>query len=1547
MALDTSQLESYLDAYTLQQLTLTKLIKEFEQLIAQDAANAQLIANTLENYLRGGEITISGYKEIKAEIDLPPADSSEQHTTSSRQTSAELNTDTGLEETVFAPTNLDASTDSQETTETENIDLDSLSDLEEIVDQTESVSLGDQEQTILTTGTQPNPVGTATANKAVDEEATQLADPDSTEVVIETSGQGSSWPGGHRQTTGSSTWSDPTSWSENEEPLTVGSVIKERFELVEKLGVGGMGVVYKALDRRKVEAQDRDPYVAVKILNDEFKQHPKALQALQREARKTQELAHPNIMTVYDFDRVGSDVYMTMEFLSGEPMDVVIKKRKGKPFPEDEAMAMIEGMAEALGYAHRRNLVHSDFKPGNVFLTKNGTIKVLDFGIAARVSNPAVDEDDGADKTVFDVKQFGAFTPAYASCEIMEGEEPDPRDDIYALGCVAYQLLGGKHPFNRKRATFARDNGLIPEPIETLNRRQQKALNRSLAFSRDECIPSVEELIDGLQRRKSRAVPIGIGIAAALIVIAVAMQSTITNYFEQQRYDEVMALLDSSDTADIENGLSALEQTEEPVKTRLMTDARETILTFYEAQTGTLIDNATGEVNFPRAAELVEAARRLYPDSAQIERMLDTIDSRRIRLLNDLTNRFNTALENGFLTQNPTEDDITDILAEVRQIDPGHPLVTDQRLPGAYTDQAEKAIKEQQFERAAILVNTGLNLFANNPSLINAQAEIKSARTEAENDAKVAQIVATLDQDTLPTTLAGFNSVLPSLLAIQEIDPENAVLAAYTEAVQNFTPTAVNQLIANKEWEQANEFLSEYGILLNADLIIAQQQKLTDEKAVYDARVSRALEEFEHSITNATTEEELANSARLLEQLSNLSSRQDHSLLYAQNRMAFSYIQLARKGRGSVNQGQTSSLLERANRASPWGAMAQALEFERSALTTSFASLPDKASVEEQLSGQKIDESLGADDAAGLVILIERLATVDPTATRPAELRAIVAGQLASNVATLIEQGRWDQAQQLAIDARQLLPAIPAANTLVGEVERAKTSAETDIRRQRIEQLTGAIAQILQKPTFDPAWEAELRGNWRRLRPLLVNDTERFSTEQNTIAETFLKEASARQDSQLFVEARDILRSGQRVLPEYKGFTAAFESLVASQQEFRKTELAKARAGEISALKQTLTTQLQAQSLSEATQTFQKIRRLVPNDDPYLTREAPQLFGPAYMTLAEELAGEERFIDALKLAKTGLQIAPNDQQLNAAHDLYENEAILAKLSEQFAKARGPSSQATNILNERLQSLRERSPVRADTIAERFGDLFARRASETISNDKSAYRAWILKGKELFPNDVRFQVNVSKSALAGRPCSADIAGYGRRNAGVCFDVIAGSSRGPLMVVIPSDTPFAMGKYEISQKDFDLFCSETSKCAARGTDPLTPVTQISRELAEEYTGWLSERTGSRYRLPSDDEWVFAATANGQFDKDYNCHLKLGGNVIKGANLLAINSGKANSWGLHNSIGNAQEWVADGSVRGGAFKDTMSNCDVSLKRNHDGSPDDITGFRVLKEL
>ena len=169
----------------------------------------------------------------------------------------------------------------------------------------------------------------------------------------------------------------------------------------------------------------------------------------------------------------------------------------------------------------------------------------------------------------------------------------------------------------------------------------------------------------------------------------------------------------------------------------------------------------------------------------------------------------------------------------------------------------------------------------------------------------------------------------------------------------------------------------------------------------------------------------------------------------------------------------------------------------------------------------------------------------------------------------------------------------------------------------------------------------------------------------------------------------------------------------------------------------------------------------------------------------------------------------------------------------------------------------------------------------------------------------------------------------------------------MVVIPSDQPYAISKYEVSRQDFDLFCSESGKCSPTGGDLKMPATQITFDLVNEYTSWLSAETGKTYRLPSDDEWVYAATGDGNLGKDFNCLLKLGGNVIKGANVLPINSGKPNSWGLHNPVGNVQEWTADGGVRGGAHKDTMSNCDISLKRNHSGGADEVTGFRILQEL
>lgn len=310
--------------------------------------------------------------------------------------------------------------------------------------------------------------------------------------------------------------------AEPERMKGVGDTLNGRFVLEECIGFGGMGTVYKALDLRKLEAADRKPYIAIKVLNAQFRGHPKSLVALQREARKAQTLAHPNIVSVYDFDRDGSMVYLTMEYLSGKSLSQVLRTQGFTGLPYTETMRIVSGMGKALAYAHERGFVHCDFKPGNVILTDSGNVKVIDFGIA-RVFQKAEEE---VDVTVFDPGSLGALTPAYASPEMLEHREPDPRDDIYALACITYELLTGRHPFNRMSATQARAAGMRPQRPANLGRAKWRGLKCALSFDRETRTPTVARFLSQIGEPSSGArsavlAASGLGIAV-LAVLAIA-----------------------------------------------------------------------------------------------------------------------------------------------------------------------------------------------------------------------------------------------------------------------------------------------------------------------------------------------------------------------------------------------------------------------------------------------------------------------------------------------------------------------------------------------------------------------------------------------------------------------------------------------------------------------------------------------------------------------------------------------------------------------------------------------------------------------------------------------------------------------------------------------------------------------------------------------------------------------------------------------------------------------------------------------------------------
>lgn len=504
-----------------------------------------------------------------------------------------------------------------------------------------------------------------------------------------------------------------------------GDLLKGRFVLEEVLGRGGMGVVFKARDLRKVEAHDRNPYVAVKVLNDSFKSHPQSLIALQREARKAQQLAHPNIVTVYDFDRDGDIVYMTMEYLEGEPLDRLLRRHLSKPMEPKQAIDIIKGICLGLEHAHKHDTIHSDLKPGNIFVTKDGTVKVFDFGIARAMKH----RDGGGEQTVFDAGELGGLTPAYASYEMLDGQEPDVRDDIYALACIAYELLGGRHPFNKIPADEALARNLAPAPIKSVKSRQWKSLVKGLAFAREDRSPSVEAFLEPFVAAPVRK---GYVVAAviALVALAALLTSPITQQWREHQASEITATLKSGDAAKIAAVLKTLPTLNKTVHDAVLRDAKDNIISYFEKRAEAEVDTAHAKYNFAGAEAILAQAMHYYPDSAQVVNIVTRLKNRKNQLLNDYTNRFNEQLKQGRLLPSPNKNDVLDLLSRVAAIDPQQPLLHDPRLPIAYAQQARAALRNRNYDKADKLLVAGLSLTPGDAALVNLQDELQSARLE-------------------------------------------------------------------------------------------------------------------------------------------------------------------------------------------------------------------------------------------------------------------------------------------------------------------------------------------------------------------------------------------------------------------------------------------------------------------------------------------------------------------------------------------------------------------------------------------------------------------------------------------------------------------------------------------------------------------------------------------------------------------------------------------------------------------------------------------------
>ena len=228
-----------------------------------------------------------------------------------------------------------------------------------------------------------------------------------------------------------------------------GYLLNGRYQLLERVGSGGMAMVYRARDLML------ERYVAIKVLREDFTRDSAFEERFRSEARAAANLSHPNIVTIHDFGIDNGRPFIVMEYVPGRDLKTLIKKKTR--FGVEEAIPLMVQACAGIGYAHRAGLVHCDVKPHNLIVTSDGRLKVMDFGIARALAT--IHPEERSDVV------WGS--PQYFSPEQAAGGPPSPASDVYALGVVMYEMLTGSPPFHANTpAEVARlHRDATPHPI--------------------------------------------------------------------------------------------------------------------------------------------------------------------------------------------------------------------------------------------------------------------------------------------------------------------------------------------------------------------------------------------------------------------------------------------------------------------------------------------------------------------------------------------------------------------------------------------------------------------------------------------------------------------------------------------------------------------------------------------------------------------------------------------------------------------------------------------------------------------------------------------------------------------------------------------------------------------------------------------------------------------------------------------------------------------------------------------------------------------------
>lgn len=623
-----------------------------------------------------------------------------------------------------------------------------------------------------------------------------------------------------------------TSWTDR--------TLKQRYRIESLIGSGGMSDVYKATDLHLEEAGARDAQVAVKILRAELTKDSSALSLLAREAAKSKRLSHPNIIRVYDLDHDGDTWFMVMELLEGEPLSKVIQRAKPQGLKWKGAAAVLDQIFSALAYSHTQGIVHADLKPSNIFVTSQGSIKLLDYGVAQALK-PHQHEDFLSEQQSDETTVYG-YTPAYASTSLIAGKEPTVCDDLYALACVAFELLSSRHPFDRKKLTEQeRRQYKLVKPAHMPGRLWQP-VRKLLKEERPQ--PTLRRLQQVIKPVRPGSILYPVALAASVIVAftlwsqgkdqVAQLQAQLDGLTGHQRNVEAISAMP------VEELLAQSATLAPQERAGILRVNRDRILDHYEER----IDSALKEAdrpdlpNFPAAAKVLQELLNIFPNDDAVRGLDLRLDQRRQSLLSALGEEYKARLDQAAYNDDAAIRELDALKADLLFLDP-HPVTPSEQAQQKLAENLEAAMAAEDAPAISRLTDVAGRFFPSSDILAGPLA--KAGRLK-DAIASLATYQAQVDQGATPQypvdaaeafyqdKLRDWQDRITQADSPQALDKIYDELNGFGQSLPAPLPSvkALRKQIANAYLVQANKLLAQRRVVAAQPLMERANQLMSE-----------------------------------------------------------------------------------------------------------------------------------------------------------------------------------------------------------------------------------------------------------------------------------------------------------------------------------------------------------------------------------------------------------------------------------------------------------------------------------------------------------------------------------------------------------------------------------------------------------------------------------------------------------------------------------------------------------------------------------------------